>query len=135
MAEIRFLRSRGGARIAYTVEGSGPTLVCVPPWTTHLGAQQELSGYRSFVRELAREHTVVQYDRWGTGVSGRERDDMSVAADVGTLVDVLDHLQVRRCALFGPSHGGTIAAEVAASEQRRVSHLVIYGAQARLTSP
>jgi pimeloyl-ACP methyl ester carboxylesterase/DNA-binding CsgD family transcriptional regulator len=134
MPEIRFLRSRAGARIAYTVEGSGPTLVCVPPWTTHLRAQQELSGYRAFVGELARQHTVVQFDRWGTGLSSWDRDDMSVAGDVATLVDVLDHLRLRRCALFGPSHGGTIAAEMAASDPRRVSHMVIYGAQARLTS-
>ena len=135
MPEIRFLRSRAGARIAYTVEGSGPTLVCVPPWATHLRAQQELSGYRAFVRELARHQTVVQFDRWGTGLSGRERDDFSVAADVEALIDVLDHLRLRRCALFGPSHGGTIAAELAARDPRRVSHLVVYGAQARLTSP
>lgn len=135
MGEIRFLRSRVGAQIAYMLEGSGPTLVCVPPWTTHLRAQQELSGYSAFVRELARHHTVVQFDRWGTGLSSRDRDDMSVAADVDTLIDVLDHLRLRRCALFGPSHGGTIAAELAASDPRRFSHLVIYGARARLTSP
>lgn len=134
MPEIRFLRSRRDARIAYTVEGAGPTLVCVPPWTTHLRAQQGLSGCRAFVGELARHHTVVQFDRWGTGLSSRDRQDMSVAADVDTLVDVLDHLRLRRCALFGPSHGATIAAELAARDPRRVSHLVIYGAQARLTS-
>ncbi|MBC7308197.1 MAG: alpha/beta fold hydrolase [Dietzia sp.] len=135
MPEIQFLRSRTGARIAYTVEGSGPTLVCVPPWTTHLNAQQQLSGCGAFVRELARHQTVVQYDRWGTGLSSRDRQDMSVGADVATLTDVLDHLRLRRCAIFGPSHGGTIAAELAARDPRRVSHLVIYGSQARLTSP
>lgn len=135
MPEIRFLRSRSGARIAYTVEGAGPTLVCVPPWTTHLSAQRELSGHSGFVRELTQHHRVVQFDRWGTGLSSRDRGDMSVAADVDTLIDVLDQLRLRRCAIFGPSHGGTIAAELAANHPRRVSHLVIYGAQARLTSP
>lgn len=135
MPEIRFLRSRAGARIAYTVAGAGPTLVCVPPWTTHLTAQQVLSGYTAFVRELTRHHTVVQFDRWGTGLSSWDRGDMSVTADVDVLVDVLDHLRLRRSAIFGPSHGGTIAAELAANHPRRVSHLVIYGAQGRLTSP
>lgn len=135
MAEIRFLRSTVGARIAYTVEGAGPPLVCVPPWTTHLQLQEELSGCRTFIRELARTHTVIQYDRWGTGLSSRDRDDLSVGADVAILQDVLDHLRLRRTALFGPSHGGTIAAEVAAGHPRRISHLLIYGAQARLTTP
>jgi pimeloyl-ACP methyl ester carboxylesterase/DNA-binding CsgD family transcriptional regulator len=135
MPEVRFLRSRAGARIAYSVEGAGPAIVCVPPWTAHLRAQQELSGYRAFVHELARDHTVIQFDRWGTGLSSRDRGDMSVVADVDTLIDVFDHLRLRRCALFGPSHGGTIAAEFAASHPRRVSHLVIYGAETRLTSP
>ncbi|TWH26595.1 alpha/beta fold hydrolase [Isoptericola variabilis] len=106
MAEVRFLRTRAGARIAYTVDGAGPALVCVPPWTTRLQAQQELSGHRTFVAELARHHTVVQYDRWGTGLSSRDRDDMSVDADVATLADLLDQLHLRRCALFGASQGG-----------------------------
>lgn len=135
MVDIRFLSSRTGARIAYSVEGSGPALVCVPPWTTHLEAQERLPGYRQFAAALAAHHTVVQYDRWGTGLSTRDRDDLTVAADVETLRDVLDHLRLRRCTLFGPSHGGAIAAELAASDPRRVSHLVIYGAQARLTGP
>jgi len=69
MGEVRFARAGCGARIAYTVKGSGPPLVIVPPWTTHLAAQVGLSGHERFHAKLESQHTVVLYDRWGTGLS------------------------------------------------------------------
>src|SRR5690606_5045546 len=109
-AEVRFLRSRSGARIAYTVQGHGPPLICLPPWATHLAVQRSLPGCRAFHEALGRHHTVVLYDRWGTGLSDRERDDVSLDADVEVLRDLVDHLRLRRFAVFGPSDGGLVAA-------------------------
>lgn len=129
-AEVRFLQSTVGARIAYTVEGAGPPLIVVPPWTTHLGAQAALSGHPSFHETLRRHHTVVLYDRWGTGLSDRSRGDFSLAADVAVLRDVVGHLRLRRFSLVGPSHGGPLAVAFAHAEPRRVSHLVLYGSRA-----
>lgn len=125
--EVRFLRSTTGARIAWTSEGTGPPLLVVPPWTTHLQAQRALSGYRVLHETLSRHHTVVLYDRWGTGLSDRDRTDFSIDADVQVLRDVADHLRLRRFALLGPSQGGATAATFAHAEPRRVSHLVLYG--------
>lgn len=128
-AEVRFLRSRSGARIAYTVQGHGPPLICLPPWATHLAVQRSLPGCRAFHEALGRHHTVVLYDRWGTGLSDRERDDVSLDADVEVLRDLVDHLRLRRFAVFGPSDGGLVAALFAVAHPRRVSHLVLYGIQ------
>lgn len=128
--EVRFLRSTNGARIAWTSEGTGPPLLVVPPWTTHLQAQAALSGHRVFHEKLSRHHTVVLYDRWGTGLSDRDRTDFSMQADVQVLQDVADHLRLRRFALLGPSQGGALAATFACREPRRVSHLVFYGVSA-----
>ena len=46
MAEqIRFCATESGIRLAYTVTGSGPPLVVVPSWISHLEMdQQELVG-------------------------------------------------------------------------------------------
>ncbi|MDQ4038246.1 MAG: alpha/beta fold hydrolase [Actinomycetota bacterium] len=130
VGEVRFTRAGSGARIAYTVQGSGPPLVIVPPWTTHLAVQAGLSGHQRFHAALEAEHTVVLYDRWGTGLSDRRRTDFSSAGDVQVLVDLVDHLRLRRFAILGPSHGGPIAAEFTRRFPRRVSHLILYGARA-----
>ncbi|CAN5291779.1 hypothetical protein BH24ACT9_BH24ACT9_09610 [soil metagenome] len=72
---------------------------------------------------------MVLYDRWGTGLSDRRRADFSAAAVVQVLVNLVDQLRLRRFALFGPSHGGPIAAGFAGRFPRRVSHLILYGAR------
>ncbi len=124
--QVKFLRASSGARIAYATVGSGPPFVMVPPWSSHLEAFWELDGYRRLSSGFATGHTVVMYDRWGTGLSERTRDDLSLRADVEVLDDVLSHLRLRRAALFGSSHGAPAALEYAAANPRRVSRLVLY---------
>lgn len=124
--QVKFLRASSGARIAYATVGSGPPFVMVPPWSSHLEAFWELEGYRRLSSGFATGHTVVMYDRWGTGLSDRTRDDLSLQADVQVLDDVLSHLRLRRAALFGSSHGAPVALEYAAANPRRVSRLVLY---------
>jgi hypothetical protein len=99
---IRFFQSGAGARIAYSAVGSGPPLILVTPWVSHLELSEELSGFGPFHDRLAEQHTVIRYDRWGSGLSDRDRDDFSIAADVAVLLDLADHLRLRRFALFGP---------------------------------
>lgn len=124
--QVRFLRTSFGSRVAYATVGSGPPLVMVPPWSSHLEAFWELEGYRRLSSGFAAGHTVVMYDRWGTGLSDRTRDDLSLQADAQVLDDVLSHLRLRRAALFGSSHGAPAALEYAAANPRRVSRLVLY---------
>lgn len=124
--EVRFFRSSAGARIAYSVLGAGPPLVLVPPWTSHLEALWEIEGHRRLCSRLAEQHTVVMYDRWGTGLSDRAREDVSQAADVQVLADVVAQLRLRRLALYGPSAGGHVALGYADLHPQRVSHLVLF---------
>jgi len=128
---VQFVTSTVGARIAYTMAGAGPALLVVPPWVTHLDALKALSGHGRFHDLLGRRHTIVLYDRWGTGLSDRNRTDFSLEAEVQVVLDLADHLQLRRFAVLGPSHGGPVAVAVAHRAARRVSHLVLYGTGAR----
>jgi pimeloyl-ACP methyl ester carboxylesterase len=125
--DVRFLQSRHGARIAYAVRGSGPPLVFVPPWASHLVGETALSGTNRLLGLLTRHHRLIRYDRWGTGLSDRSRVDFSPARDVEVLMDLVNELKLRRFALFGASHGGPTAVAVAHAQPRRVSHLILYG--------
>ena len=127
VTEVRFLQSRRAARIAYVVQGSGPPLIALPPWATHLTREMRLSGHDSFHQRLAERHRVVRYDRWGTGLSDRARSDFSLEADLEVLTDVVEHLKLRRFVLVGPSQAGLLAAVFARRHPERVSHLVLYG--------
>ena len=128
---VSFVQSRVGARIAFTAEGHGSPLIIVPPWITHLEAVTAMSGYRELNDVLTAHHTVVRYDRWGTGLSDRARTDFSLDGEIQILSDLADHLKLRRFVLMGPSHGGPVAAAIAHREARRVSHLILYGTGAR----
>lgn len=134
LPEIRFFRSRRGARIAYAIDGTGVPLVTIPPWATHLTGEAALSGYPAFHGVLATRHTVVRFDRWGTGLSDRDRTDFAIDADFEVLADLVAHLRLRRFVLLGPSHAGALAVLYAHREPHRVSHLVLYGSRASALS-
>jgi len=129
--KIRFCMSSEGARIAYTTVGQGPALVIPPPWVSHqeLGWQDPLA--RRFYERLAHHHTLVLYDRPGTGLSDRNRTDFSLDAELRDLETVIDHLKLKRLALLGYSLGGPTAIAYAVRYPRRVSHLILYGTYAR----
>ena len=86
-----------------------------------------MSGYAQFNDILAERHTVVHYDRWGTGLSDRERDDFSLETEVQVLRDVAEHLSFRRFAVMGPSRGGPVAVAFAHRQPQLVTHLILYG--------
>jgi len=129
--QIRFCATPDGVRIAYSTIGQGPAVVIVPGWISHLQLYAELSAVRALWEKLARNHTLVAYDKHGCGLSERSRTDFSLESELRPLEAVVDHLKLRRFALWGISQSGTVAAAYAAEHPRRVSHLILYGAYAR----
>ena len=129
--QIRFCTATDGLRLAYSIVGQGPALVVPPAWISHqeLGWQEPVS--RRFWERLASHHTMVCYDRPGTGLSDRTRTEFSLDSDVQDLETVIDHLKLKRLALLGYSWGGPVAITYAAKYPRRVSHLILYGTYAR----
>jgi pimeloyl-ACP methyl ester carboxylesterase len=80
---------------------------------------------------LANHHTLVCYDRPGTGLSDRNRTEFSLDSDVQDLETVIDHLKLKRLALLGYSCGGPVAIAYTVKHPRRISHLILYGTCAR----
>ena len=129
--EIRFCPTTSG-RIAYAVSGSGPALVLPAWWVSHQEVLWQDPGFRAFVTALAERHTVVRYDRLGTGLSDRNGPlPLRLEDELDVLDRLLDHLAIERCTLFGFSAGSGIGAAYAAARPRRVTRLIAYGGHAR----
>jgi len=129
--QIRFCETADGVRIAYSTVGQGRAVVAVPGWISHLQLNAELPALRAYLEKMARNHTLVVYDKYGCGLSERSRTDFSLESELRPLEAVVDHLKLRRFALSGISQAGPVAVAYAVKHPRRVSHLILYGAYAR----
>jgi pimeloyl-ACP methyl ester carboxylesterase/DNA-binding CsgD family transcriptional regulator len=127
---VRFVSTPGG-RVAYSVAGSGPPLVYLPGWVSHLGVMWEMPAHRRFIEALAGEHTVIRYDRLGCGLSDRARDAFTLRSELDVLQALVKQLRLRDFALFGSCDGGQVAAAYAAANPDMVTALVAYGSCAR----
>jgi len=123
---VRYCATPAG-RVAYSVSGAGPALLCDSGWITHLRGQLELCSFSSFVARLAERFTVIRYDKPGCGLSDRNGIDLSFEGQVAAALAVADVVGAGRFRLFGASQGGQLAAAIAARYPERVEALVLYG--------
>jgi pimeloyl-ACP methyl ester carboxylesterase/DNA-binding CsgD family transcriptional regulator len=129
--EIRFCAA-GDARVAYATVGSGPALLLPALWVSHLELEWGFEDFRSFIGALARDRTVVRYDRVGTGLSDRPASlDLSLDAEMQTITAVADAAGLAELSLLGISWGACSAAAFAAAFPDRMRSLVIVGGYAR----
>ena len=129
--QIQFCTTIDGVRIAYSMVGQGPFLVIPPGWVSHLQLQWEHPSARDYLEKGTRNQTFLFYDKHGCGLSERNRTDFTLESEVRPLEAVIDHLKLKRFALFGFSQGGPIAIAYAIKHPRRVSHLILYDSYAR----
>jgi class 3 adenylate cyclase/pimeloyl-ACP methyl ester carboxylesterase len=128
---IQFCTTVDGVRIAYASVGHGPFLVCPPGWVSHLQLLWEHPSTREYLEKGTRNQTFLFYDKHGCGLSERNRTDFTLESEIRPLEAVIDHLKLKRFALFGFSQGGPIAIAYAIKYPRRVSHLILYDSYAR----
>ena len=123
---VKYCASPAG-RVAYSVSGAGPALLCDSGWITDLRGQLSLYSFGDFLSGLAERFTVIRYDKPGCGLSDREGGDLSLAGQVSAAMAVADAVGARRFGVFGASQGGHVAATIAARYPDRVDGLVLYG--------
>ena len=128
---VRFCTAMDGVRLAYAVHGSGPAVVRVATWLSHLELDWESPVWRHWLRQLGERHMLVRYDERGCGLSDANIGAPSVEVWVGDLEAVVDAVGLERFALLGVSQGAAIAVAYAARHPDRVSGLVLYGGYAR----
>ena len=125
--EIRFCRGRDGPRLAYAIHGSGPPLVVVSCWLSHLQHDWQSPVWRHFLDQLGGIATVVRYDERGFGMSDWAVEDFSLEARVSDLEAILAATGLERFALLGMSGGSAVAMAYAIAHPERVTRLILYG--------
>jgi pimeloyl-ACP methyl ester carboxylesterase/DNA-binding CsgD family transcriptional regulator len=127
-SEIRFL-PLGARRLAYEVRGQGPPLVVPAWWVSHLELDWQSPGVRRFWEGVAKDHTLIRYDRLGVGMSDRTvaESDLTLDGEVAMLLALLDELELDCVPLIGGSSGSCTAIAFAAAYPQRVERLVLYG--------
>ena len=128
---IRFVDGFGGARIAYSVIGSGPPIVMVGGWHSHLELDLESPVWRPWLAELSRGHSIVRMDTRGSGLSDRDVADHSLEARVADLEAVVGALAIKRFAILTIIAGSPTAIAYASRHPDRVKQLVFHGPWAR----
>ncbi len=117
---VQFVVSADGSRIAYETTGSGPLMVCIFGAICH----RKFFPVRRDVQELAKEFTVVNYDRRGRGESN-ENSTWSLAREIEDIAALLE-AHGGKAILYGHSSGAVIALEAALMLNERVEKVVLY---------
>lgn len=111
-----------GADLYYEVRGTGPAVLLIHGTNLDSGCYQELAGI------LAKEFTVVTYDRRGYSRSPRPPawESTSIHEQADDAGGLLDAIGLGPAAVFGSSSAGPIALEVALRHPDRVRRVVIH---------
>lgn len=116
-----------GCRIAYSLTGSGPPLLVVPGWLSHLELDLAIPVQDRFLQALATGRTLIRYDRPGCGLSDPLRGSRTLAVELAAVRSVADAAGADGLDLFGYSLGAAVAACWAADNRGRTRRLVLYG--------
>lgn len=125
--EVRFCRADDGVRLAWARHGSGPPLLIVSCWLSHLQHDWESPVWRHFLDDLGDVATVVRYDERGFGLSEWEVSDFSLERRLADLESLVAASGLDRFAVLGMSGGAPVALAYAHAHPERVSRLVLYG--------
>jgi len=116
-----------GGRVAFAVTGSGPYLLVVPGWLSHLELGWAIPAERMFYEALSSGRSLVRYDRPGCGLSDPYDGPRSMELELATIAAVADELGLATFDLLGWSLGAGVAAQWAADRPETTSRLVLYG--------
>jgi class 3 adenylate cyclase len=127
--QSRYARS-GALSIAYQDVGTGPALLWVPGFVSHVELMWDLPAWGGFMERLARFSRLIVFDKRGTGLSDRNLGAGALEDRMDDIRAVLDACEVERAALIGISEGGPLSILFSATYPERVSQLVLYGSYA-----
>lgn len=105
---IHSASTRDGARLAYTENGSGPALVIVGHWPSHVVMNWKSPVWHHWLEGLSRSRRVIRCDSRGTGLSAGGRSAASLDTWVEDLETVVAAVGVVSFAVLGMLNGGRL---------------------------
>jgi pimeloyl-ACP methyl ester carboxylesterase len=129
--QIDQVRLGDGTLVSYSTTGSGPPLLYMPGWVSHLELGWATPLERRFYEALARGRTVVRYDRPGSGMSEPSPRTNFVELEMEVLAAVAAAVGAETFELFGSSLSAPLAVTWSARRPATVSRLVLYGGWVR----
>lgn len=129
--KIRLCTAHDGVRLAYATSGSGPPLVKVGNWLTHLEFDWHSPVWGYLLDALSQHHTLLRYDQRGTGLSDWNVGHFEFEDQVRDLESVVDAAGMQNFPLLAISQGAPVAITYAVRHPERVSHLVLHGGYVR----
>lgn len=128
--QVRFCRADDGVRLAWARHGSGPPLLIVSCWLSHLQHDWQSPVWRHFLDDLGDVATVMRYDERGFGLSEWDVDDFSLERRVADLETLVEAAGLDRFAVLGMSGGAPVALAYAHAHPERVTRMILYGGMA-----
>jgi len=106
-----------GVKIHFLTEGKGEPVVLIHGLYSSAEINWRLTGV---MQELARDHQVIALDMPGHGRSDRpENDDAYGLRIVDDVLELMDHLQIKKAHIVGYSLGGMVAMKLLAQHPER----------------
>ncbi|GAA3825811.1 alpha/beta fold hydrolase [Nocardioides panacisoli] len=133
MQEQRIASTRlgDGTEVAYATAGSGPPLLFVGGWLSHLERSWALPAEHAFLTATARGRTLIRYDRPGCGLSGpAPAPSLDREVDAVSAVLAAARAQLRAegpIDVVASSLGVPVTIRWAAEHPDAVRRLVLYG--------
>lgn len=124
---MQYATTRDGARIAYTVSGSGPPLIFLPMGLNHVQLSwrydRRIIGWLQALNERFR---LVRYDSRGQGMSTRNLPPGLTVADLESdLEAVVEHSGLQRFILLGYLRFAHVAIKYATANAGQIEALIL----------
>jgi pimeloyl-ACP methyl ester carboxylesterase/DNA-binding CsgD family transcriptional regulator len=130
-AATHFCRSRDGARIAWSRGGSGPTLLRIGTWPSHLELDRGSPITGPLLEALEQRFHLIRFDLRDTGLSERGVANVSFQTWVEDIEAVVAAAAPPRFRIYGHSQGAALAVAYTTRHAGRIEQLLLGGAYVR----
>lgn len=126
-AEVSYALSLDGTAIAWTAQGTGPPLVRIGHWLSHLEMDSHSAIWGPLIARLGLGRRLIRYDLRGTGLSERDAALTGIDVFAEDLAAVANAAGLNQFDLFAASQAAPVAIRFAARWPDRVRRLVVVG--------
>ncbi len=124
---LNYAKSQDGTAIAWSKAGSGPPLVRLGHWMSHLHLDRDCPVWAPLIERLEQNFDLIRYDVRGTGLSERGAPLTGLQCFVDDLNAVLSASGIQKTSLYASSQAVPIAVAFAHQFPEKVDKMVLWG--------